>query len=371
MTNGPVAHAPQLADVAEADISLQPSDRLLILAPHPDDETIAAGVLMQRALLAGARVCVIVATDGDNNPWPQRWLERRWRLGPRAGRRWGARRRRESRQAMRALGVDSSSVIFLGWPDQQLTELLLDGGRALRRLLQVIDDFRPTHVVVPVLDDRHPDHNALRVLYETAIAGTAHVGCVRLGFALHAGRVDARQVALVTDRQLLQRKLLAMECYRSQLSLSRRRMIGWARRAERFRRTDARAQDGAALSAPRELRMAPWCLAGKNYRALVLLMGADGIMRMALDVPAPGQERNEMVAGVPGARVQLRRQGLSLWLCIHDPGQRLSHGYVKLDRRGPRLFIFDHDGWHDLGVAPAQNRHAQAVPDRGKLLGPA
>ena len=44
-------------------------DRLLVVAPHPDDETIAAGGLIQSALHAGAAVRVLFATDGDNNPW--------------------------------------------------------------------------------------------------------------------------------------------------------------------------------------------------------------------------------------------------------------------------------------------------------------
>ena len=371
MSRGPAGQLPHLAGVSGADGSLQlrRSDRVLILAPHPDDETLAAGALIQMALLAGASVRIIVATDGDNNPWPQRWLERRWRLGPHACRRWGTRRRRESRQALRTLGVDPSSVVFLGWPDQKLTQLLLAGGSATRGLLQAVDDFMPSHVVVPVLDDRHPDHSALRVLFETAVAGTVHASCQRLGFALHADMAATHRVELVPNEALLARKLAALEAYRSQLSLSRRRMLGWARRAECFSR--AQAQDSSALTAPRRLRLAPWCLRGDRYRVLVLLTGADGTLRMTLDVPAYGRGRTEMVAGVPGASVQLRRRGLSVWLCIHDPQQRLGHGYAKLDRCGARLFIFDHDGWHDLCAPPARGYPAPAMPGRAKLLGPA
>ncbi|MCB1569830.1 MAG: PIG-L family deacetylase, partial [Xanthomonadales bacterium] len=57
-------------------LELRDSDRLLVVVPHPDDETLATGGLIQRALLAGAALRVVFATDGDNNPWPQRWLER-------------------------------------------------------------------------------------------------------------------------------------------------------------------------------------------------------------------------------------------------------------------------------------------------------
>jgi hypothetical protein len=42
-------------------------DRVLILAPHPDDEAIGAGGLIQRALSAGAKVNIICFTNGDFN----------------------------------------------------------------------------------------------------------------------------------------------------------------------------------------------------------------------------------------------------------------------------------------------------------------
>ena len=55
--------------------------RLLMVAPHPDDETIATGLLIQQVLAAGGEVRILLLTAGDNNPWPQRWLERRVWIG--------------------------------------------------------------------------------------------------------------------------------------------------------------------------------------------------------------------------------------------------------------------------------------------------
>ena len=54
--------------------------RTLVIAPHPDDESIAAGGLLQRAVAAGAEVRVLVVTDGDNNPWPVRYLKKKLRV---------------------------------------------------------------------------------------------------------------------------------------------------------------------------------------------------------------------------------------------------------------------------------------------------
>ena len=41
--------------------------RVMMFAPHPDDESLAAGIFLQRAVAAGANVRVIYATDGERN----------------------------------------------------------------------------------------------------------------------------------------------------------------------------------------------------------------------------------------------------------------------------------------------------------------
>jgi LmbE family N-acetylglucosaminyl deacetylase len=46
--------------------SFTAQSRLMVIAPHPDDESLACSIVVQRAVRAGARVRVIYATDGDN-----------------------------------------------------------------------------------------------------------------------------------------------------------------------------------------------------------------------------------------------------------------------------------------------------------------
>ena len=74
--------------------------RLLVVAPHPDDETIATGLLIQQVRAAGGEVRILLLTEGDNNPWPQRWLERRVRIRVADRQRWGDRRHAEMLQAL-------------------------------------------------------------------------------------------------------------------------------------------------------------------------------------------------------------------------------------------------------------------------------
>src|SRR5438128_11061380 len=100
-------------------------DRVMVIAPHPDDEALAAGGVLQKTVAAGAKARVIFVTNGDDNPWPQRMVERRWKIKSEDRERWGARRREEARLAVERLGLAQSSARFLGFRDQEMTTLLL------------------------------------------------------------------------------------------------------------------------------------------------------------------------------------------------------------------------------------------------------
>jgi len=151
-------------------ISCDASDRLLVFAPHPDDESLACGGLIQRAQRAGAVVSVVIATNGDANPWPQRLIEKRWNLGPDAARRWGAVRHAEAAAALQALGISIDNARFLQWADQGLTKRLLDDGNAsVKQLRQLIATHRPTLVAMPSVLDSHPDHSALALMLMAAL----------------------------------------------------------------------------------------------------------------------------------------------------------------------------------------------------------
>src|SRR4030095_6335023 len=50
------------------DALISQRDRLVVLSPHPDDETLAAGGLIQRVLQSGGKVKVVFLTSGDGYP---------------------------------------------------------------------------------------------------------------------------------------------------------------------------------------------------------------------------------------------------------------------------------------------------------------
>lgn len=214
------------------------STRLLVVAPHPDDESLAAGLLIQRCLAAGGEVDVVLLTDGDDNPWPQRWLEKRVFIGAEGRRRWGARRRLEVAAALGRLGVGPERLHAQGWHDMQVTaQLRRHHADAVASLRSVIERVRPSLVVIPDLGDRHPDHGAAHVIARLALHAAGSSADV-LTYMVHGTEACAPEDLLVPDRDKARQavKIRAMQEHATQMVLSRKRMLGLAARPERFDR---------------------------------------------------------------------------------------------------------------------------------------
>ena len=116
------------------------AERLLVLAPHPDDEGIGCGGVVFQHLRDGRQVRVAVATDGvEAAPDEDRDAYR-------------ARREEESQRALNA------AFDFFRFPDRALEQHFDDLGARLR---DVLDQFRPDLILVPGAIEIHPDHVAL------------------------------------------------------------------------------------------------------------------------------------------------------------------------------------------------------------------
>jgi LmbE family N-acetylglucosaminyl deacetylase len=116
--------------------------RLLILAPHEDDCVIAAGGVgpLNRAL-GGATRIVYLAPEDD----PAK----------------AARRADETRAAWRLAGFADSDLLHLDLLPrlrQRDPQKLRAAGRALRA---IIDEFRPTAIIVPMFEGGHVQHDML------------------------------------------------------------------------------------------------------------------------------------------------------------------------------------------------------------------
>lgn len=329
-------------------LPLTARDRVLVFAPHPDDETLAAGELIQSALSAGAKVRVVFATDGDNNPWPQRWLERRWQVGPAERARWGQRRRREARAALGVLGLGDASVSFLGWPDQGLTQCLMRDDAAVDELVQEISGFVPTHVAMPVLGDRHPDHSALRVMLDLALL-RAGVACARLGFVVHGAAAPANPREIAADGRRQRLKQQAMCEHASQIALSRRRLLDLAARPERFDVMEGIDVSPAVLAQRSVIRTAQHPRAFLRREELLLVIAtAHETIRFHVELPRSSASAAPSV-DERGYRLTSAWVDGALALTLPMTSEPILALYAKRERIGPRLVIFDPEGWRDAG----------------------
>ncbi|HWQ21503.1 MAG TPA: PIG-L family deacetylase, partial [Clostridia bacterium] len=92
MARIPAAAAP----VAQMEVAITGADRVLVVSPHPDDESIACSGLIQRALEVGAQVRVLWMTAGDHNIVGPQLFWRRVAVTPAQFRDIGHRRMQEA-----------------------------------------------------------------------------------------------------------------------------------------------------------------------------------------------------------------------------------------------------------------------------------
>jgi LmbE family N-acetylglucosaminyl deacetylase len=129
------------------------SRRILILAPHPDDEIVACGIAALRARAAGAQVFVLYLTTGVPAPeasWP-------WQRSGHVARL--SRRRTEARVAAALFGLES--VGFLDYPARHLRRHLDAAAAEIGRTLM---DHAIEALWVPAFEGAHQDHDAANAL---------------------------------------------------------------------------------------------------------------------------------------------------------------------------------------------------------------
>src|SRR5580765_8146796 len=184
---------------AEA-IPFEPQDlrgeRLLVLAPHPDDEVIGCGGLVALHLREGRKVHVAVATDGAQ-----------------AGD--AAQREAESRAALALLG--DVTIEFLRFPDRELAN-----ARALElRLEAILRQWKPDLIAVPSPLEIHPDHLVLSRVFCDLIARDpslfADLAVARVAF--YEVSAPLRPNALVDITLVANMKYAAIEAHESQAAI--------------------------------------------------------------------------------------------------------------------------------------------------------
>ncbi|MFH1888769.1 MAG: PIG-L family deacetylase, partial [Candidatus Omnitrophota bacterium] len=267
---------------------IQGTDRILILAPHPDDEAIGCAGVIQEAVSKGAGVKIVYLTNGDHNQVAFIVYEKRLTLRRGEFIHMGEVRRREAIKAMGLLGVDSKNLIFLGYPDfgtftifrrvwgesklymSMLTRISkvpykdnlsfgapYKGESILEDLEKVLKGYKPNKIFVSHPADANVDHKAFYLFLQVALSDLGKeiprpivypylIHCIgwplprhyRPELTLNPPEQFLGSYAEWTKFELtpeqLNKKYQAILCYRSQTSSSAFYLLSFARKNELF-----------------------------------------------------------------------------------------------------------------------------------------
>ena len=120
------------------ELDLSAVRRVLVIAPHPDDETLGCGGTLAR-LAPSCDIQVVLVTNGDGGGG----------LPPETS----ERRKKEMSAAAATLGI-ANPVLHLDEPDGRFN----DSPAYRTALAAIVDRLRPNWVFLPWLNDSHPDH---------------------------------------------------------------------------------------------------------------------------------------------------------------------------------------------------------------------
>jgi LmbE family N-acetylglucosaminyl deacetylase len=184
--------------------------RILVFAPHPDDETLACGGTIVKKIQEGHEVYVVVMTDGRHShdlvlglkePPPEAIAKIR---------------AREVSEATAILGVQSDNLILLGFEDSKLNQYV---AKAKERTIQILNEIRPVEVFVTCRDDESEDHRAAYEIVKDSIR-EANLLTRLYEYPVWDGKIprSGLKVLVMNVRKELGTKIKALSKYKSQIS---------------------------------------------------------------------------------------------------------------------------------------------------------
>lgn len=171
--------------------------KVLVLAPHPDDDIIGCGGTLYRYHLMGSEIVVVYMTDGrkGNNRYREDELI--------------FIRQNEARSASRIIGIDR--LIFLDNRDSELTA----SHKTVTELSEILSDYKPEAVFLPFFMDNHYDHIATSQIFFSAARSFPSSMCYSYGIWTPLPTFN-----IISDiTTCLQTKILALHEHKSQLEL--------------------------------------------------------------------------------------------------------------------------------------------------------
>ena len=134
--------------------------KIVIFAPHPDDETLACGGTIAKKISEGYEVFVVFMTDArysltavgiTSGPLPHEV---------------SIIRREEAVKAMKTLGLKEKNIFFLNFEDKTLKMRYRD---ALKKVIEILADISPVEVYFPQRKEYHIDHRVTNLIVREAL----------------------------------------------------------------------------------------------------------------------------------------------------------------------------------------------------------
>lgn len=171
--------------------------KVLVLAPHPDDEIIGCGGSLALHTKAGDPVKVVFLTNGAKGD----------ASGAMNREEYVELRQNEAVNACAHVGV--TNLEFWSYEDRSLA----GSPGALLQMIDLLEGFRPELVYTPSPLEYHPDHRATAILFCDAISSCE----IDFDVAFYEVGQPLRANLLVDITEVLTRKIEAMDAYKSQL----------------------------------------------------------------------------------------------------------------------------------------------------------
>lgn len=187
--------------------AVQKQTKLLVVAPHCDDETIGCAGIIHDVIQSGGQVSVVIMTNGDGFTFATEKQFHRLFLTSTDYINSGYVRQKESLHALQLLGVPEEQVLFLGYPDRGLNAIWTDywdidnpyasrftgrdhspysnsyqpnaaysGQVVVSNLEKILTDFQPSLILLPHPRDEHHDHSATWAFVVAAMAQSNYGG---------------------------------------------------------------------------------------------------------------------------------------------------------------------------------------------------
>jgi LmbE family N-acetylglucosaminyl deacetylase len=169
MPSGPADTVDFLADADSLPLlppeTVRSWGKTLVVAPHPDDETLGCGGAIALLRRFGLPVSVLFISDGTkSHPNSQKYPPLRLR----------DLREREASDALVLLGADASAPTFLRLPDGAVPTHNTPGfTEAATQCHTYLADGKPQTILLPWRRDPHPDHRAVSQITQAALSQLA------------------------------------------------------------------------------------------------------------------------------------------------------------------------------------------------------